>query len=254
MTTVIRSSNSVFNAENILPSGSLVLDGLVAAFRPSNKQDGLIDLSGHGHILTKMGSPTLTSQEMVGDSSNGYTTDIDETVNLTYIAVYKVLPTSGNYQSLAINCFNNTPAEGSSIYSGAASAKAELRCASTVLVASTGSSAVLNHPLDNPVSSADVSNYIFVAHVVNAATGNILSYTPVNGAIVSTEQGVGRSLANRPLSRRKVSLAYSPTTPTWLGKSHIAEALIYNKALTAEQIMMQYNYSKAFMASRGITI
>lgn len=249
MTTVIRSSNSVFNAENILPFGSLVLDGLVAAFRPSNKQDGLVDLSGHGHILTKMGNPTLTSNEMVGDSVNGYTTDITETSNLTYIAVYKVLPTSDNYQSLAINCYNQSPIEGSSIYMYSGG-KAGLRGAAPAKITSSGASVIVTATLGYP----DIEKYVFVAHVVNSETGVMTSYTPVNGTVINTPQGSGQSFANRSLSRNKVSLAYSPTTPTWLGKSHIAEALIYSKALTAEQVMEQYNYSKAFMASRGITI
>ena len=39
------------------------------------------------------------------------------------------------------------------------------------------------------------------------------------------------------------------------GRSEIAEVLIYNRALTQEEIVRQYQYSKDFMSKhRGITI
>lgn len=245
MTTVIRSSTSVFDVENVLQFGGFVRDGLVAAFRPSSGQGGLIDLSGHGHILTKIGSPTLTSKEMVGDSVNGYMTDIYETPNLTYIAVYKVLPTGGSYSAHAITCFRS-PKYGSSIYAG----NAGLRASTSIKETSTGTDELLA----KDVGYSDMEKYVFVAYVVNSETGVVTTYAPAIGPAINTPQGDGWSIANRSLSQAKVSLAYNASLSSWLGTSHIAEALIYNKALTAEQIMQQYYYSKGFMASRGIAI
>ena len=254
MTTVIRASGVNFNNPNLPVIEQIVTDGLVAAYRPSTSAMSLVDLSGNGHNLQQVGNPTLTSKGVVGDVSNGFATDITETRSLTYIAVHKVVKTGSDNRSFAVGCYSQSNSVGSSIWTDNDAGSSTLKSQVYLYDASVSKNknqVILFH-------SGAVYDYVFSALVVDADAEKVLTYIPSQSSAPKSTfnvQAESKSLKSRTLSTVPVKIAVNTDNDHWLGQSHVAEVLIYDKALTTTQILQQYEYSKAFMLkNRGIAI
>lgn len=246
MTTVIRAVGATFTNPSLPSVIPFITDGLVAAYRPKDA-NGLVDLSGNGYNLTPIGNPTIKENGFVGDKNNGYNTGLLETVNLTYMAVYKVPPETVSIGGFIMGCFQPSPAAmGSSMYSLAGSGTTQPITAQTKATAS-------NANIDTTVN-APAGVYTFVAMVVNAATNEVSIYIPKEDLLTKKSPTSG-TIASRVLgSNNTVKLVAGTQTMEWLSKIELAEAAIYDKALTSEQIMQQYEKSKAYMQKKGIDI
>lgn len=246
MTTVIKAANFNFSNNNLPILQPIVTDGLVAMFRPNDSINGLADLSLNNHTLTKVGNPTLTTVSASGNSNNYYQTSIPETQSLTIMAVVKIVnnPNNGiifgNYETNA----------GTSIwysYNGTAKDSLALQVQ------------LHNKKLDGTFKNNQLHFEIFyppfnypwrfVAITIDAKTGIATAYNPLNQKVNT----LAADFANRQIGKNfRIFNAQSNTHP---GTSELAEVLVFNKALSRQQIMQQYEYSKEFMAKhRGIVI
>ena len=254
MTTVIRAVGANFinpDLPSVVPK--FITDGLVAAYRPSNAATGLNDLSGNGNNLTIVGSPVLTADGMVGDVLNGLKTGLLETLSLTYMAVYKIPLSTYVEGGFVMGCYEDIPptsSTGSSFYSfGLSGAGHNLTAQSQY-----------KKP-DNTTAQATVAmgvipdRYVFVAITVDAASNKVTAYCPTLATEFTTIPPTG-AIGTRDISpTNKVQLVSGISKPTWTSKVNLAEALIYNKALTSAQIQEEYQKSKTYMqAQRSIAI
>lgn len=245
MTFIIKVPNADF--QSYIPDAQrFVRNGLVAAFRPSNADDGLQDLSGNGHTLTPILSPVLTAIDAYGTAKNGYRTDIKETLNLTYIVVFKVVPMA-NTKALAVGSYNGASKRGATI----AVANDSVIESYVHLKGSTDANLQYTAAFN---TTADI--YRFLALTIDAVSGEVKTFAPAlsagNRANVTTTVS---AVANRLLNDVDfVTLFTYPLSSSWVGESHISEALIYDKALSEAEIMRQYQYSQVAMAERGIVI
>lgn len=247
MTTVFRASGVTFTNQNLPIIPNFAGDGLVGAYRPNNTANGLKDLSGNDNDLVVVGNPTLTATGFIGDNLNGFKTPLIETKNLTYISVVKMPTTTLAGGGFAMGAYHAYDTTGTSIYSvGVAN---ELRAQTRSLV--TGSS--LNVTPDTTVAGIG-NEYVFIALVVDAENEKVTVYVPKTG-LVRDLGLLGGSLKTRIIKTTDpVELVSNPTRTMFKNKVHLAEALVYNKALTAAQVQAQYLISQAYMQGIGITI
>lgn len=243
MATVLKAVGATFTASNLVKLNYFVKDGLVAAYRPDNTSQGLTDLSGNGHKLTLVGGASVDSRSLVSSSKlSGASTGLNETASFTYISTFKVEPVGGKYAALPINCFSQL-AGGSSIFAGQSGLNdISAQCYST---------GVINVIAKTTTTNAD---YVFVAVSVDAVTNTMRIDIPARNISVTSTPEAGETFSARVFSRFGIHLGYCPSYTAASAKSYIAEAIIYNKALTIEQIAQQYSYSKKDLEAKGIAI
>ena len=281
MSTIIRLRGINFNNPALPVVSSFVRRGLKAAFRPAGDLSSMVDLSGNGASLTKRGNPSFTSNALRGDRVNGFKTSISESLNQTLIAVFRTVKNGtewdgfplGNYTSTGIDV---TQRRGMSVWmsqgAGTDPSKLDLRVATNThaklnadgTYINRSSTYVMHNELD-PASRTE-TDWAFAAISVNADTNYrkmyVPRYYPSASYISSDEAASGYSLANRlradPASgvANCFEIASTPDASTsWGGIIEVAEAIIYDVALTDEELFQQYALSKDFMARvRGITI
>ena len=280
MTTIIRATGVKFNNNDLPVISPFVTDGLLAAFRPNNSKNGLLDLSGNGHNLTFDGTPQLTDKSMIGDGKNGLLTDVAEPKDVTILVTSRAYRNAwNNFDGFTVTTFadpaGNDKDRGSGMFYGQ----------------SVNSSGSLDIEISDQVFSkrlADSSyqNRYFATKIAKgvATSGSTSDKTPVNfhGFTVDTvkrqmtaynmskqnsptnfsdelQQGydAGKRLLYDPATGlpNYYRLVSNPNLATWASKVEIFEVLIYNRALTQDEIMRQYQYSKEFMSKhRGISI
>lgn len=249
MTTIIRAIGANFTNPDLPSIVQFVEDGLVAAYRPSNKSDGLNDLSGNGHNLIPIGSPVLTATGMIGDAVNGYDTRLLETNSLTYIAVYKIPAETFNTGGFVMGCFNAFPPTGSSFYTikkvgTAHEIIAQYRAKSSTGAVVSKDSVIANIP----------NQYVFIAMSIDSVANKVKVYAPalgVNNEVLLADNVLSTRNKSETITNKLIANSYYTS---WLSKVHLSEALLYDKALSDSQIQSQYVKSKAYMSSVGITI
>lgn len=248
MTTVIKAVGSVFTNTGLGNISPFIRGGLIGAYRFSD-DDYLKDLSGSGNHLTAIGSPTVRDGYAVGDGANGFNTGIAETLNMTLLVVYrrKVGDTSGGFG--AGNYLDNPP-KGLSVFQHGAGAELQ----SQVCSKAAGASSNAKTPLPNtPITEGN-----FALHAISLdATGNqVISGTPSTGLV--TIQFTADSLTNRILGDVTTNpfkiIATSDIRALWYAEMHVAEVLIYNRALSYAEITEQYKKSKKHLSKAGINI
>lgn len=253
MTTIIKVVGANFtniNMPSIAPIDTtlFVLDGLLGAYRP-NTTNGITDLSGNNNDLITVGTPILSAEGFIGDRSNGYSTPLLETVSFTQIAVYKIPANTYNVGAFIIGSYQALPVEGSGLYSYGLSGSTH-NLTAQLRVKNTGGGQI---SLDKSLGLLP-ERYLFVAFTVDAITNRAIVSCPTLGTTYEFAISTS-SLANRNISTTfKVKLVANANKADWLSKVHFAEGLIYDKALSAAQIQLQYQKSQAYMQSVGIEI
>lgn len=284
MTTILRIKGASFNDPSFPVLTPFIREGLLGAFRPAVSDASLVDLSGNGALLTKVGSPTVTAQGLLGNKSNGYKTNIAETASHTIMAVGRLKLNgvagasqisgffAGNYlvdggDPRGMGLFYSTLPGTVSGVGVQVQAQTHIKKPSAPLSANM----YANGPrlLDNKTPGAmetSVSAWVFMAIVVDAALGKMQFYVPAASASAPFQTlnaaDAGGTISGRFLTDpvgggpNFMQIVSVPTTG-FVGESQseVAEALFYNRALTADEIFRQYQLSQAFMsARRGISI
>lgn len=268
MSVIIKAKNVVFSNPNLPIITPMISDGLQAAFRPNNTTLGLSDFSGHGATLTPQGNPQITDKSVIVDRINGFVSNVRETIDLTMIVVHRAIKTStataGNqWQGMVAGTYYAD--RGISVFSNINTGKNEIDTLGAAYAKKTsdGSMQLKNVWLGSQSATTDKTEYQFSAFVLKASDNKVLTYNPLKQStplFIYDGSADGSRLDLRNLSDP------ANTTPNYFklgianvpfgdGKSEIAEVLIYDRALTQEEVMRQYQYSKDFMAKhRNIII
>lgn len=269
MSAIIKAVGVKFNDNSLPILSPMITNGLVGAFRPTNQTMGLIDLSGNGHTLMQVGNPDLTENSVIVNDTNGFSTDIRETTDLTFFIVHRTLKdTAAQNISLAwrgfpVGCFYDN--RGSSIFYDYVDGHVLILAQSFDKKVATGEMKNRLWSIKQyQVSTSDtVTPWTVSAFVVKASDNSMFGYQPqLQSTPVKTYDATqdGHRLDLRNLADPVTGL------PNYIklgisnvfygsAKSEIAEVLIYNRALTQDEIMRQYKFSQDFMQKhRGIAI
>lgn len=278
MTTVIRATGVSFNNQNLTKISPMVSDGLVAAFRPSQRTADLTDLSGNGHTLTQRGAPELTEFGVKGTATDGFITDVAETADLTLMCIARTHKhaTDNEYDGFAVGAYNTNTASierGAGLWFSqtvnASDLDIHVNAQTHVQVVSDSSYSNKNIRIFSPVENAGlglaVSPWVFFATTLDSNSGLQKTYAPSQSTdeIQSYDHTAnGFSLANRlledpnTLEKNLFQIASTPDDSLgWKGGIEVAEVLIFDKVLSKTQVLQQYLYSQEFMQKhRGISI
>lgn len=267
MSVIIKAKNVVFNNPNLPIITPMISEGLQAAFRPNNTTLGLSDFSGHGATLTPQGNPQLTDTSIIVDRANGFVSNVRETTDLTMIVVHRAIKTptataENQWLGMVAGTYYND--RGISVFNNINTGKNEVDTLGATYAKKTSDvSMQLKNVWLGSQTANIIQNYQFTAFVLKASDNKVLTYAPFKQSTsLYTYDGSadGSRLDLRYLSDPangipnyfKLGIA---NVPFGDGKSEIAEVLLYNRALTQEEVMRQYQYSKDFMQKhRGITI
>lgn len=266
MGTSIILNDVVFSNKNLPLIANLLQDGLVAAFRPTLNDNSMIDLSGNGVKVTKIGNPEFYEGFMRGHSQNGYRIEVPETTSCTLIVVARggnsLIRNSGVCLPLSSRWDTTDNQRGCSVMimpTGANTyfyvnnqAFLKSNTAPTTMISKLGGSITRLHDITG-ASDAAKSEWIFIAVTFDAVSNRITQYAPVKDfeyATINSDSTVsGRritNLANGQMNRFEICSAAGYTAAN--GECDVAEALVYNKVLTKEQILEQYALTKDFFA------
>jgi len=250
MTTVIRATGGKFINTALKNVSPLFRDGLVAAFRPNSTPNGLDDISVNGVTLTKKGNPVLLPDGVAGDYQNGYEVNVTETESITMLAAVKLhkKPDGDYYASLFLGNFKSgtgIPSVSLYVY-GRPGGVLDFKASAMIK--------------DAFLQTADVrvtptSDYFYAAMKLDAATNAITLYV-LNKGVRNTVVASSGTIAGRPLlasDNRKINILSTSTHGTFLpSNATILEVLIYNRALSDDDVYKQYGFSKSYWQSRGI--
>lgn len=248
MGTIVKL-DTVFNADNLPVLTPLVQDGLVACFRPAK---GLFDLSSNHHKLKIVGNPTITQYGALVDGKNYYETDIKETPELTYIAVYRSIIADDRQPSYVVGIYEGDRAslifqtQNTKVNAGAYAAKKNNQ--GTMGVGS------LYTTLQNALTP-QTTNWIW--HAMALGEPNLLAtYIRKSGSELKYEENrtPDYNYTIRDLSATNILIGSSVNSSHAKTKMEVVEVLIYNKALTRQQLDQQLKYTQEYCRTLGLTI
>lgn len=248
MATVIKAVGARFNNPNLEGVVPFIYDGLVAAFRPNNTENGLLDLSGNGNTLQKIGSPTLSTKGASGDTNNGYKTNIQQKINMSMGVVAKKTVVAGDNGGRAVFVGNFETGSGVALYSNPSPVN-------KVYASANGASGSVGS------ASVDLTNgldYFFAMSVIDGINNTITIYTA--SATTQLTSNTYTFTAPNTISDAPINPAYPihlmaiEGRDDWLAKVDLSETLIYDRAITAAEVAKQYEFSKSAMAKIGISI
>lgn len=251
MATVIKSLHGIFKnptSNNV----ELVRTGLKAAFRPS--VFGLTDLSDNGVVLKELGSPSFDATNgFKVNRTNGYEMiGVNDSINQTFIQVFKVNRFSAPSYEFGINTYVNRVSGAGVIFSDSTLYQ-QIWGSGTI---TSGQGGLFNYP----VGFNYPTKYEFIAFVVDGENNAYHTYNMTTGQTktvqidTSTTKG---NISQRPLTtKRGVSIGYSPETNQSESSSELSfiEAMVYERALSKGDIALQYNISKEFFKSLNVDI
>ncbi|HCM0807711.1 hypothetical protein HJ153_02025 [Vibrio parahaemolyticus] len=255
MATIIRLKNVQFS-NNALPVVTpFVRNGLVAAWRFSTGPESLVDLSGNGRQLTERGSVSYSEFGILGDKDNGFLTDINESSDVTLMAVWRAASTEDGAKGFAVgNFFNDTsPDRGLSLWYYRDNANDFIASKSQCHYYNTDTGLLANEVLESKMAPIDQS-FTFSALTVNSNENSQTLYVPKNNAKTVRSDPV-KSYVQREISAMPFEICSTQDSWGSNGDIEVAEVIIYNKALSEAEVLEQYALSKQFYkAVRGIDV
>ncbi|HGS4526694.1 TPA: hypothetical protein ACMDNX_002013 [Vibrio cholerae] len=255
MATVIRLKGVNFNNPSLPVIAPLVRTGLRAAWRPANGMDSLVDLSGNGKSLTVLGNPSFTQNGVKGDRSNGLLTDLIETTSYTYIAVGRIPDgiEASSQQSMLVNNFKDDDADvrGGSVWL----MTGNIRYTSSYYKSGEG----VNNQANSILGTAQGigNDWQFIVVQIDATTQTQRVYTPTIKGNMTPDERQGWDFAARTIYADQPLALVAVPYDRWssASQSELGEVLVYDRALSAEEIQRQYELSKTFWKNhRGIDI
>lgn len=255
MATIIRLKNVQFSNSALPVVTPFVRNGLVGAWRFANGSESLIDLSGNGRQLTEKGSISYSEFGVLGDKDNGFVTDINESSDVTLMAVWRPTSTEDGAKGFAVgNFFNDTsPDRGLSLWYGRDNANDSISAKAQCHYYNTDTGLLGNEVLESKMTPIDQS-FTFSALTVNTNENSQSLYVPKNNAkLVRSEPA--KSYIQREISTSPFEICSTQDSWGSSGDIEVAEVIIYNKALSEAEVLEQYELSKQFhKAVRGIDI
>ena len=267
MSAIIKAVGVKFNNPSLPILAPMITQGLEAAWRPNNSSMGLIDLSGNGHTLTKAGNPELTETTILVNNTNGFVTDVRETLDLTYFVVHRAHKDASesnvarSWEGFPVGCFYDN--RGTSIFCDYYNGQAQINAQCFGKKTNGAEMQSRLWWLRRSPIQGNTTNWTVSAFVVKASDNQMFGYQPqLQSTPVQTYDATpdGYRLDLRHLSdpvTRQPNYIKLGIANVFFGsaKSEIAEVLIYNRALSQDEIMRQYQYSKEFMLKhRNIVI
>lgn len=275
MTTIIRAAGVTFNNPDLPVVTPIITNGLVGAFRPSNKIGGLVDVSGNGHKMTTVGAPELTSISAKGDKNNGFITDIPDSKDITLMCVSRSIknPSTGRFSGFVLSNYSggNDLTRGGGIWyhdvSNDISVTPILKANSHTKDLSDNSfknaTVIGKNFVTNDLVNGNKTAWNFFAMTLNSTSNLQKAYMPKTQlAPVDTFDHTAKGFS---LSERKLTLDNGKPnffrvinigdSGNWTGTVEVAEVMVFDRALSDSEIMQQYLYSKKNMAAnRDISI
>lgn len=227
MTTVIRATGVQFSNADLPNLSPVVSNGLVAMFRPSSAKSGLADLYNKDNQLTIVGNPEFLAHGVRVSKANYLQTNVADTKNSTIIVVFKINNTQGS--AIVFGNFN-IGISGQSVFWQGGVIKSQV----------IGSANYIENLSNNYTSGL----FFTVAITIDADNDIAHFYNITQG----TQQQASGGIANRKLgATHRIGASYS--TP-WTGISEVAEVIIYDRALSKDELNTQYMYSKDYFKKK----
>lgn len=274
MTTILRIKGAYFNDPSLPVVAPFVRAGLVGAFRPYSSDANMVDLSGAGATLSKIGSPTYSSVGMIGDGTNGFITNITEGLSSTIMVVARVLLGdvaaytstffAGNYvlaggQTYGHSLFSS--GDPGSVSGQRTSLRGQTAYQNTITSVNDNLYMSSHLVADNTPIGAGTNNttaWTFMAVTVDSIANKVTHYIPALSP--KTEYNI-TSMSGSLASRARTAPPGRPMFIVAEGsafggtRAEIAEVLFYNRALSETEILQQYAVTQAFMsANRSIFV
>lgn len=264
MSTIFKIKGLKFSNAALPSVLPFIRDGLVGAWRFGGSEASANDLSGNGALLTQVGNLEYTRVGVIGNSSEGFLTNLKETKSFTLVSVHRDISISpgsagnfsvGNYRSQGVNA-------GCSLYQSFNTTLGTRGLAGQCHALSRTTGLATNNQRSQPAAVLDTREYVFRALRVDADTNTISLIIPKTGYVNSntpnkdTESSFADRLLNpNPLAIMMTQYAGWGTGYTVLRPTEVTEILVYDKALTDAQIAEQYALSKMYHSKiKGITI
>lgn len=254
-----------FNNAALPVVGNMIRTGLRGAWRFGGGYESAADLSGNEAQLTEKGQVSFTPQGVVGDLDNGFVTDLLDTTSRTYIAVFRV-PASvvdlSAHNAMIINNYRDgTEREGGAMWLDgtpiSVNSQQHFYDATQTESNERGSN---NLKIDYQSDGHNI--WLFVAAAVDAATSKHYLYVPtlknLTEGVEYLEYDNNFDFAGKPQSVDPLEIM-SVSDTSW-GRAlpsvvEVSEILVYDRALTLDEVKKQYEYSKEYHAKvKGITI
>ncbi|MEY8247302.1 MAG: hypothetical protein RPT11_02875 [Bermanella sp.] len=242
--------------------GNMIRSGLRGAWRFGGGYESAADLSGNESILIEKGQVSFTPEGVLGDLDNGFDTGLEPTVERTFIAVFRV-PSSvvdlTQHNAMIIGNYTDASERaGGCIWLDdvptSVNAQSHFYDAALTENNYNGSS---NLKLE--YGSESEYQWLFVASVVTATKQ--WAYFPTQkklGGATDYLDGGNQDYASRTVSPHSIELLSVPDS-SW-GRSldsvvELSEVLIYDRALSLDEVKKQYEYSKDYhLKVKGIVI
>ncbi|HCI6561372.1 TPA: hypothetical protein NPP16_001303 [Klebsiella pneumoniae] len=260
MTTIIRNKDVVISNPQLNPiyTPFVAEPGLLAAWRFG---DGMTDLSGNGHTLSAVGTPTRGNYYITGDKNNGYLTSVPDGLQRTLVAVWRNNTTATNFGYPVGNLSQSATNTGVGVglYSSSSST---LNRNSGAVGNTLKTDGLLARALGPDESYASRMNFRFAAFSVDGAGNAANLYIPAaNSSLIPATLASGVNLASRSILEDGLSSFYrlinwrDPSTPDSTETAlDVAEVLIFDRPLDLEALQRTYLRSQNYISGYGQTI
>ena len=241
MTIVNRLKTVVFDAGLDLPvfQGPYYKNGIIAGYRFA--ESGIFDITGNGNNLTQVGSPIISGGAAECTETNYYDTGLQlPTPEFTAIIVYK---TELNASQSTFVCGDyETSNKGMLFFSRANNVSSV-----NLFTNNAGTNTTIYGVVNGPSVNGNFNFQSLKSSSANATSWSIQrdSYIQSRTFTGALSEPVGNILIGKTNTANN---AGSVNT-----KRYIAEFLLYDKALTADELAIVYASSALYCESVGIT-
>lgn len=251
MATVVQIKGSDFSGKGLPVITPLLLNGLIGAFRPSKNLANTADLSQTNATVSLVGTPVFTDTYIECDYANGLSTNIQETASLTMAFVARTQFIDGVSASFLGGTY--TGGRGLSFSRGTLNFNLQTFAKRTTdntyqnLMSAIGV---------QKMETSELSAWGLWVASIDAINNKLLMYSSDGGFVEYDGTANNYNFADRDGLNRlfHIGKPVYNTATTYKAKTHIAEALFYNKALTREEIEKLYAISKQAMSLKDILI
>lgn len=249
MTTIIQIKGADFSGKGLPVVTPLFTDGLIGAFRPSKSFQNTIDLSNMGATVNLIGNPIFHENYIECDTANGLVTNLNETTSMTYAFVARTKAVNGKFDSFLGGSYNG--GRGLSMYRTSAGVTSQSFSKRTT--DNTYQNEMKRIALSD-LESTDLTKWGFWLVSIDAINQKLTGFNSEYGFIDLTT--AARDYSDRDGFSRLMYVGKPsyPAESAYPAKSHIAEALFYNKGLVEDEILNVYRVSKLAMSTKNILI
>ena len=251
MATIITIKWSDFSGKGFPIIQNLVSDGLQLAYRFKNSFENSISLSTEKLVLS--GAPVFTGNSAICDNSNKLITEnLTDKGSLTMLVAYRIHVVDGELRSYIFGSYPNN--KGFSFFRGANTTPTQSFNLSATFYATNSSGArVQQTGLPGlPITFNDSkSDWDIVAVRFDMETNMYSHYNRNTGEWRTVVGGSDFTFVDTT-SGSKIGIGSIRNSTSWKGQTEVAEVLIYNKALSDEQVLKQIGISTEYLKSIGI--